>query len=369
MREEGAEPWRASRPWRIVVSAVALSMALSSCADLDGASGGQVPQPESPQPESPQPSDGQTSHPDGPTPQPERPAQAGTAEVAVYMGWRDTGGIDTFANWLGRPVWAHDFLDHRQGWGVIADPRAQLAAWDDWVAQDDQRRLVLSVPLLTESTAGDFAGGARGAYDRHFTQLAESLVAHGLDDTVIRLGWEFNGNTFPWAVSAGQVGDYKRFWNRVVKAMRGVEGAHFAFDWCPNITLDATGLPFAQLYPGDDTVDIIGLGFYDYYWDHPSASPEDRWAWLRDSDNGLADHRDFAAAHDKPTSFPEYGLWEAGTRVGGGGDDPYFVRQFAAWVASNNVAYHGYNNVDATADHRLTSYPRSRQAFLDAFGG
>ena len=29
----------------------------------------------------------------------------------------------------------------------------------------------------------------------------------------------------------------------------------------------------------------------------------------------------------------------------------------------------GYNNVDATADHRLTSYPQARRAYLDAFGG
>jgi hypothetical protein len=115
-------------------------------------------------------------------------------------------------------------------------------------------------------------------------------------------------------------------------------------------------------------VDVIGLGFYDYYWGHPSASPEARWRWLRNVENGLADHRDFARAHDKPISYPEYGLWAPGTSVGGGGDNPYFVEQFAEWVAGNNVAYHGYNNVNATADHRLSSYPRARQAFLEAFG-
>jgi hypothetical protein len=328
------------------MTAVLLSVTLSSCADVSGADLGHA----------------STS---------ERQAveNAAPAQPAVYMGWRDTDGVDDFATWLGRPVWAHDFLDHQQGWDVIADPEAQLPAWEAWVAQDDERRLVLSVPLLTNDVAGDFAGGADGAYDQHFMQLAQSLVAHGLDDTIIRLGWEFNGNTFPWAVSQDQVDNYKRFWQRVVSAMRGVDGADFAFDWCPNITLDATGLAFADLYPGDDTVDIIGLGFYDYYWNHPSAPAEDRWEWLRDVDNGLADHRDFAAARDKPLSFPEYGLWEEGTSVGGGGDDPYFIEQFAAWVADNNVAYHGYNNVQATADHRLTSYPEAQQAFLEAFGG
>lgn len=297
------------------------------------------------------------------------PAAAAEAEVAVYMGWRDAAAVDDFSDWLGRPVWAHDFLDHRQGWGAVADPRAQLDVWEEWVAASDDRRLVLSVPLLIESTTGDFAGGAGGAYDRHFTELAQNLVDRGLEDTVIRLGWEFNGSTFPWAVERGQVDDYKRFWNRAVAAMRGVDGAAFAFDWCPNITLDATGLPFDDLYPGDDVVDIIGLGFYDYYWDNPDASPEARWQWLRDVDNGLVDHREFASAHDKPISFPEYGLWAQGTRVGGGGDNPYFIQQLAAWIADSDIAYHGYNNVDATADHRLTSFPDAQQAYLEAFGG
>jgi hypothetical protein len=298
----------------------------------------------------------------------ERSPVEGKRRVAAYMGWRNATGVDEFASWLGRPVWAHDFLDHRQGWTAVAEPQAQLDTWERWSAEDEDRRLVLSVPLLIESAAGDFSGGATGSYDRHFRRLARSLVAHGLTDTIIRLGWEFNGSTFPWAVRRDQIGDYKRFWRRAVATMRNVDGADFVFDWCPNITLDATGLPFAELYPGDDTVDVIGLGFYDYYWGHPSASPEARWRWLRNVENGLADHRDFARAHDKPISYPEYGLWAPGTSVGGGGDNPYFVEQFAEWVAGNNVAYHGYNNVNATADHRLSSYPRARQAFLEAFG-
>lgn len=297
------------------------------------------------------------------------PAEAEETAVAVYTGWRDADGVDAFARWLDRPVWAHDFIDHRQGWETVADPAPQLDTWSSWVAAAPGRQLVLSVPLLTTDTAGDHDGGAAGAYDDHFRSLARRLVAHGLGDAVLRLGWEFNGNTFPWQVRPGQVDDYRAFWRRVVGVMRGVEGADFTFDWCPNITLDATGLPFAQLYPGDGTVDVIGLGFYDYYWGRPDATPQQRWAWLRDVDNGLADHRDFAAARGKPTSFPEYGLWEAGTPVGGGGDDPHFVARLSEWIDAGDVRYHGYNDVDATADHRLTSFPRSRLVFKEAFGG
>jgi hypothetical protein len=365
----------ASALWRTVLTGLVLSLALAAC-EIPGWALELPPASPTPTPTPTTDPDTASEGPDAPSEGPDTASEApgsgsalgGAGQVAVYMGWRDTAGVNAFANWLGQPVWAHDFLDHRQGWQAVADPRAQLPAWGQWVAQDDDRRLVLSVPLLVDASAGDFAGGANGAYDQHFRRLAQSLVAHGLDDTVIRLGWEFNGSTFPWAVDRDQVEDYKRFWRRAVTAMRAVDGADFLFDWCPNITLDATGLPFAELYPGDDTVDIIGLGFYDYYWGHPSASPQARWQWLRDVDNGLADHRDFARAHDKPTSFPEYGLWERGTSVGGGGDNPYFVQQLAEWIADNDVGYHGYNNVRATADHRLTSYPQAQRAFLEAFG-
>jgi len=342
--------------WRVLAATLVLGATLSSC-DLPG----WLQEGTSP---APPPSEAPSA-----APEPDAPTQSGAAQVAVYMGWRNVSGVESFSDWLGTPVWAHDFLDHRQGWEAVADPRAQLEAWERWVTQSDDPRLVLSVPLLIDAAAGDHSGGAAGAYDQHFERLARALVDHGLENTVIRLGWEFNGNTFPWQVQPQQISDYKRFWSRVVGVMRAVPGAEFQFDWCPNITLDATGLPFAELYPGDDVVDIIGLGFYDYYWGHPKATPEARWAWLRDVDNGLADHRNFAARRNKPTSFPEYGLWEQGTSTGGGGDDPYFIQQLAAWIDAGNVAYHGYNNVDATADHRLDSYPEGREAYLEAFGG
>jgi hypothetical protein len=40
-------------------------------------------------------------------------------------------------------------------------------------------------------------------------------------------------------------------------------------------------------------------------------------------------------------SYPE---WGTGVRKDGrgGDDDPYFIEQMAAWIHSNNVAYHNY---------------------------
>jgi hypothetical protein len=74
------------------------------------------------------------------------------------------------------------------------------------------------------------------------------------------------------------------------------------------------------------------------------------------------DHRDFAAEHNEPISFPEYGLGEQGTRVGGGGDDPYFIGQLAQWNADSGIAYHGHRPP-------LVELPDAQREYLEAFGG
>ena len=73
------------------------------------------------------------------------------------------------------------------------------------------RRLILSVPLLpgpwdlTGPKEGPRAkqpvslkAGAHGDYNAHFKALAENLVRYGLGDSVVRLGWEFNGGWYAW---------------------------------------------------------------------------------------------------------------------------------------------------------------------------
>lgn len=72
-----------------------------------------------------------------------------------------------------------------------------------------------------------------------------------------------NGNTLPWRVVPTAVEDYKAAYRHVVQVMEAEEPS-FEFEWEPNVTLDAAGLPFERLYPGDDAVDYIGLAVYDY---------------------------------------------------------------------------------------------------------
>ena len=135
--------------------------------------------------------------------------------------------------------------------------------------------------------------------------------------------------------------------------MRSVSGAGFSFDWTAN---PGTSLSFASFYPGDDVVDIVGLDIFDMKWQDTTSSPEQRWSFLLNQFNGLIAHRDFAAQHGKPLSFPEWGLYAKGDVQGGGGDNPYYIDRMADWFANNNVAY-----TPTSPGGRATS-PASRMA-------
>ncbi len=162
---------------------------------------------------------------------------------------------------------------------------------------------------------------------------------YGFADATIRLGWEFNGNWFAWAASNDPAA-FITYWQRIVTAMRAVDGAAFRFDWNP---IAGGDYPADLVYPGDEWVDIIGLDVYDQGWWAGWEDPTNRWNELVNQPYGLQWHRDFSLAHDKPVSFPEFGLSDSPAHHGGG-DDPYFVERMYEWIGQNkdNVEYYAY---------------------------
>jgi glycosyl hydrolase family 26 len=283
-------------------------------------------------------------------------------DLGVYEGAADPGAVAEFGRWLGRePSWALDFLQGTT-WRTIARPRWFAERW-----ADSPYRVVYSVPMLPSSGEATLRQGATGAYDDYFAQLARGLVAAGEGDAVIRLGWEFNGDWFPWS-AAGREEAFVAFWRHAVDSMRSVDDGSFTFDWSPNAGPNA--MDAADAYPGDDYVDYIGLDVYDATTS-ASQSPEARWDTLVNQPFGLAWHSEFAAAHGKPMTFPEWGLWldDAGR---GGGDDPYFIEQMWRWTALHDVVYQMYFDYDGTdgVAHELAdpSFEQSGQRYRDLFG-
>ncbi|MFC4034008.1 glycoside hydrolase family 26 protein [Streptomyces polygonati] len=257
--------------------------------------------------------------------------------VPPLMGaFTDSGpdGIHSLAaleTWLGGTELrvGHTYLpgDH---WDAIEGDGPLLQPWADWKRAGRDRLFVLNVPMQEDNEAhvsdrevrDRIRAGASGAYDAHFTALARRLVRLGVPDTVLVLGWEMNGTTYTHRCAPDPAG-WKTYWNRIVTAMRAVPGQHFRFDFAPNRGQDAIG--WTACYPGDKTVDIIGMDSYD------QPSGESFYDQVIEP-FGLQAQVTFAAEHHKPISYPEWGLFRRG-------DDPDWMSLMVAWMAEHQPLY------------------------------
>jgi hypothetical protein len=284
--------------------------------------------------------------------------------VGVFRGAVNTSAVAGWEAWLGRPAYrVLDFLA-RESWEKIAAP-----VWwvDGWSRSAYKTQLVYSVPMLPD-TPSTLADGARGSYDAHFERLARLLISRGQGGATIRLGWEFNGDWYRWNAAVNPSA-FVTYWRRIVNAMRRQPGAAFRFDWCPNLGRGTVAPD--RVYPGDTYVDYVGADVYDHGWWPGYKDPVNRWKELMDQPYGLRWQRDFARAHGKRMSFPEWGVVERADGHGGG-DNPYFVEQLHAWIKANDVAYHNYFEVDMPgAPIRLMTgrFPKAAAAFRRLFGG
>ncbi len=76
----------------------------------------------------------------------------------------------------------------------------------------------------------------------------------------------------------------------------------------------------------------------------------------------------FAGFVGKPIGIGEWGVIDRSDGHGGG-DDPTFVDNFAAWMNSNNVAWASYFNFNSGGNSILADYPNSLAAFKVDLGG
>ncbi len=315
----------------------------------------------------------------------------------------ERGFYDSYPGWLNRSVlWAEDF-QATQTWDDIRNPRWQLEPWGRWVNAVYGRRLVLSIPLLPGEwdrrgpTRGTDAGvpvslehGAAGQYNAHFRLLAQKLVEHGLGDTILRLGWEFNGGWYAWR-AMNQEAAFAEYFRQIVTTMRAVPGAEdLKFCWNPNNNVGQSDA--RKAWPGREFVDYIGIDVYDQSWapeTYPipkDASPEETQrrrerAWrnwiVSEERHGLNFWRKFAEREGRPLCLPEWGVAERKDGHGGG-DNAYFIRQMHAFIhdPANNIAWHCYFDVDPRDPHhqlspfpdgRPTKFPRAAEAFHELF--
>ena len=281
----------------------------------------------------------------------------------VYGGAGCTGvpEVSAYEAFLGKKVEVVlDFLQKDTWEGMVNEAAWAVGCWK----QLPGRRLAISVPMLVDQGAPTLAQGASGQFDGHYRDLARVLTNGGYGHAFVRIGWEFNGNWYSWAAAKDPTA-FPAYWRRIASVMRSVPGAHFQFDWNPTTVAG----PLDAAYPGDDVVDVIGLDVYNQSWPK-ITDPAERWSYLLHHPAGLIWHRNFAAAHGKPRSFPE---WGTGTSPDGhaGGDDPLFVRSMLRWLAEDGpISYACYWNFRASdydakvTDNRL---PLAAEALREGF--
>ncbi|MFE2937539.1 glycoside hydrolase family 26 protein [Streptomyces sp. NPDC059255] len=283
----------------------------------------------------------------------QKPPAAPSPALGAYLDYGRDGvrRIAAMEKWLGGRELrvGHTYLPG-DAWSNIEGTPDFLESWAEWRKAREDRLFVLNVPMLERNeervpdrlVRRELRRGAAGRYDGHFRTLARRLVALGVPDTVIVLGWEMNGNTYTHRCGPDPEA-WKAYWNRIVTAMREVPGQKFRFDFAPNRGRD--DIPWTRCYPGDDVVDIVGMDSYD----QPPGRTFDEQVT---EDYGLQQHVDFAAAHGKVVSYPEWGLFR-------NGDNPEYMRRMLQWIDTYKPLY---NTVTDYCPHGIWQCDRNPES-------
>ncbi len=312
------------------------------------------------------------------------------SRFGVYPGYADLGQLKSLESWIGHPAnYVVQFGDIHESaftssiWGEVTKAGA-------FQTMAKQVTLVESIPLAF----GDFvhartpAGQAtvranlqatkNGAHDAEFRIAARYLRDGGYPDAIIRLGWEFDGDWMPWS-ARGNEALWITAYRHVADIFRSVSSS-FRFDWNGSAGFLEHEL---SAYPGDNYVDIVGLDVYDKglgtAWNPSTQSWHDPVAAFGIIREDLAAQRDFAIAHGKPVSYPEWALTGVDAHVASnvGGDDPTFIQGMSDWITAlpakgpGSLSYQSYFNEDSEdGHHRINAnyFPNSAARYKFLFG-
>jgi hypothetical protein len=347
-----------------------------------------------------------------------RPPVSGPSSADGALGFYphnpNSGGLDRFLaheQWLGRDIeYFTAFGESSSVANFNRNLNGQLSGdkLGRWAARGQRPpfRLVYSLPLAFGTHSGGNAtgqaiikqqwdtlisgatmrsGAADGFGVEFYKGFARKLVDAGYGNAIIRLASEHDLVGSKWA-SAADYDRFKRAFRVAVDAMRSV---------APDLEIDLTsirmnfgkgpdpGSKVLNAYPGDQWVDYIGINLYDQ---GPVSSdigvPAGRTCGWRNPQAvfdtlhrpSLDTARNFAAAHGKRVSLPEWGLSGGGEKAQGecGGDNPVFVANVHAWldaVPTRTLGYASYfeGNPSHDGPHQLDYFPVARNAFRQLF--
>ena len=290
--------------------------------------------------------------------------------LGIYIGNDNSNGVNQLGKSIGQqPSYAMDYLDGSSWSTMESSASNEAASWNP-----SGYSMTFSIPMLPNS-GSSLADGAAGDYNAYFETIAQNLVANHEGSSILRPGWEFNGNWYTWAANSSTQADFVAFWQQIVNTMRSVSGANFTFEWCPTLGDQGIG-NLANYYPGNNYVDEIAADVYDQAWsNYPGAQQE--FSNLETETYGLNWLTSFASSNGKVVAIGEWGLgtgqgnagqaYSANNEQVSGGDDPTFINDMAQWLMTNHVYEASY--FDSSPSQLSSSeHPNSYNALIKDFG-
>lgn len=267
----------------------------------------------------------------------------GPSLVAHLFGMRvsDSDPASEIASdetWLGAPLDAvHLFLETNNAnttWAQnLVITQNLMAAY----ANIDKIR-DYALPLASFSGGQSLANTAAGLYDSIILQILQTIAANDKQPFMfLRPGWEFNyASAFPHSAQ-GKEADYIAAFRRVALMAKSVS-LRFKIQWIGAPVQYVSGVAYdpSLAYPGDDVVDIVGM---DSYWtaaDFQQGFTEAQiWGYRLNNPFSLQWYADFAAAHGKAFSVPEWGV---------ASNAPTLVQLFIDWLRQQPLSHALYWN-------------------------
>jgi beta-mannanase len=234
---------------------------------------------------------------------------------------------------------------------------------------------VVSLPLLTTDTQGQFAQCAAGAFDNYWRQIGANLKAIGAQGMVVRLGWEANigSDNHPWGVDTpDQVPSFVQCWRHAAAQIESTAPG-ILFEWTNAKKTANTSISVLNMYPGDDVVDLWGVHYYDggplkntqAIWDKYYNMTFNGGPW------GLGTWLATAQQHGKKLAVSEYGISQQDGQTAAQADDPVYTDNMYRFFKSNasSIAYESYFNAMpdqhtlCNADGTPTAYPNAAATY------
>jgi len=244
--------------------------------------------------------------------------------------------------------WASGSFDRQAVERLTTAGHLPMIAWEPW----DHAQVLSGDRLRAVQPAYSLATIIEGRHDESIRSWAADAADWG-HPVALRFAHEMNGYWYPWAESANgnREGDYVSAWRHVHDLFVDEGADNVIFVWSPNLSQPSL-TPLAQLWPGDEYVDWVGLVGYLGNGINPAE-------WTPTFDEL------FGPTLDELRAFTELPvvITEIGATESGGKKAEWISHVLETVAARHDIIGLMWFEIDKEADWRIVSSPEASAAF------